>query len=135
MFQHHNQFVSAAVGLVLHAATQLSEVRYGTQPKERCFFLSPCPLCLSHDNSDAALPAARAPVPAQCHVTTRQLLFWNDFSTRVERKVDFSIWIILWPANYSRHESLVLTSTFCSFYFLNVIKTVHLHRIRKNSAI
>jgi len=81
MFQHHNQFVSAAVGLVARAATQLSEVRYGTQPKERRFFCSPRPLRLPHDSSDPALPGAQAPLSAirnRPTSTSLELLFYNS---------------------------------------------------------
>jgi len=51
------------------------------------------------------------------YVTAQHLLLWNYFSTTVERKVDFSNEIILWPANYSRPESS-LKKYFLFFLFV-----------------
>lgn len=123
MFQHHNQFVSGAVGLVLHAAMQLSEACYDANQKEDASSTS---LIFVYHKTTQALPFLEPELLAQLCAMCNQLLFWNDFSTRVERKEDSSTQTILWPADYSRPESLVLTSTFGSFYFLKVIKIVHI---------
>lgn len=70
-------------------------------------------------------PEPLSQLSAICNHLTATFLQLLFYKSRKKGRF-FSIQTILWPANYSRPENLVLTSTFCSFYFLNAIKIVHL---------